>query len=129
MEGSGPLLLSCLSLLISCLFYHSLSHKTNNTKDVLLWELVSLSQSFCFPSPPLSTFSPPSPLSSLSYFYSEFQTFLNKLFFLFIFSFHLLFWPSHTCFFSFLFTFFLPLDDFPVNRCTCSQSTSCYNIL
>lgn len=24
---------------------------------------------------------------------------------------------------------FLLLDDFPVNRCTCSQSTSCYNIL
>lgn len=49
MEGSGPLLLSCLSLLISCLFYHLLSHKTNNTQGCLL-----LVESLWSP-PPFST--------------------------------------------------------------------------
>lgn len=53
MEGSGPLLLSCLSLLISCLFYHSLSHKTNNTEHVC-YENESLS---LLPPPPRSPLS------------------------------------------------------------------------
>lgn len=113
MEGSGPLLLSCLSLLISCFFYHSLLHKTNNAEHVCFWSQLLLS----------------SPLSS-SFFLSPFSLMLG-LFFFSLCPFFLWVSPGAAllAFFSFLFTFFLLLDDFPLNGRTCSHSASCCSIL
>ncbi len=91
-------------------------------RGCLLWELVSLSlslsESFCSTSPPFSTFFRPPLFPLSSCFYPDIQTFFFCTgFSFFLFSpFYLFFWPCHTRLFSFLFTFFLLLDDFPVNR-------------
>lgn len=93
----------------------------------LLWELVSLSlnrsvQLLHFPLAVLLLSFIPLLLRYSNFFFTAFS-------FFFFFPFHLVFWPRRTRLFTSLFPFFLLLDDFTVNRCTCSQSTSCYYIL
>lgn len=111
MEGCGALLLSCLSLLISCLFYHSLSHKTNNTEHV------------CYENEPLSP-----PLSVALLCFHFLSPSLTKLLSFFIFYFfclcplllpYSLFSCSHLL-------FLLPgCCRLTVNGLVCSSSTVC----
>lgn len=112
MKDPGPLLLSCFSLLISCLLYHSLSHKTNNTEDVC-----GSNHRVCVGVGSLAFSTSLRPDPDFFFFCCVFVLFCS-LFLLF-----------QSFWFSSLFTVFLLLDDFPPSCCTCSHSTSCCHIL